>query len=190
LKVCVQSVLTNAQYERFDPEHERGQDSQADAGPVTAVSWEDARRYCGWLSGRGPLRVRLPSESEWENACRAGSTTEYCFGDDEGRLGEYGWFERSWGEGAREVGTLRPNAWGFFDLHGNVWEWCEDRWHDDYEGAPDDGSAWTEGATPSRVFRGGDWFRPAVRCRSAHRVWNHPVFLWVDLGIRPAASGH
>jgi formylglycine-generating enzyme required for sulfatase activity len=182
--------LTNLQYDRFDPGHARSGESPGDHHPVVEVDWFDARRYCEWLSGRGPLRVRLPSEAEWENACRAGSTTEYCFGDDEAGLGEYAWFRANAGDGAREVGTRRANRWGLSDLHGNVWEWCGDRWHDDYEGAPADGSAWMEGASPFRVLRGGGWFGPAVLCRSAIRYWFDPGFRYSFLGFRPAASGH
>jgi formylglycine-generating enzyme required for sulfatase activity len=182
--------VTNLQYERFDPKHARSEESPGDQHPVVEVSWDDARRYCEWLSGRGPLAVRLPSEPEWENACRAGSTTEYCFGDDEAGLGEYAWFWDNARDGAREVGTRRANRWGLFDLHGNVWEWCEDRHHADYEGAPEVGTAWTEGATPGRVFRGGDWCWPAVFCRSAGRGGDLPGYRGGDLGFRPAASGH
>jgi formylglycine-generating enzyme required for sulfatase activity len=182
--------LTNLQYERFDAKHERCEESKDDLDPVTNVSWEDARAYCAWLSTRGELAVRLPSESEWENACRAGSGTEYCFGDDEGRLAEYAWFGGRWEDGAQTVAGKRPNAWGLYDLHGNAWEWCEDRWHDYYEGAPDDGTAWMEGATPSRVFRGGVWHGRAVFCRSANRFWDHPVIRRDFIGFRPAASSH
>ncbi|MCU0725136.1 MAG: formylglycine-generating enzyme family protein [Planctomycetes bacterium] len=180
--------VTNSQYARFDPEHERSECSPGDHHPVADVRWDDARRYCEWLSGRGPLAVRLPSESEWEYACRAGSTTEYCFGDDEAGLGECGWFGRPWGDSAREVGTRRANRWGLFDLHGNVWEWCGDRWHDDYEGAPGDGTAWTEGAASFRVDRGGGWDNPAVYCRSAGRGRRPPDARGISLGFRPAAS--
>ncbi|MCU0727854.1 MAG: formylglycine-generating enzyme family protein, partial [Planctomycetes bacterium] len=128
--------LTNAQYERFDSEHGRSEFSPDDDSPVVDVSFEEAKAYCAWLSRRSGLRARLPSEAEWENACRAGSRTEYCFGDDEAKLGEYAWFDANSGGRAHAAGTKRPNAWGLYDLHGNVWEWCEDRWHDDYEGAP------------------------------------------------------
>jgi formylglycine-generating enzyme required for sulfatase activity len=182
--------VTNLQYERFDAKHERSEYSKGDQDPATNVSWEDARSYCAWLSTRGDLAVRLPSESEWENACRAGSGTEYCFGDDEGRLSEYAWFDGRWEDGAQAVAGKRPNAWGLHDLHGNVWEWCEDRWHDDYEGAPDDGTAWTGGAASLRVIRGGSWYFPAVCCRSALRRRFGPSLRLSYLGFRPAASSH
>jgi formylglycine-generating enzyme required for sulfatase activity len=192
LKVCVQSVLTNRQYERFDPEHERGEYSPDDDSPVVNVSFEEAKAYCAWLSKRSGLRARLSSEAEWENACRAGSRTEYCFGDDESKLGEYAWFDANAGRRAHAVGTKRPNAWGLYDLHGNVWEWCEDTYHKDYTGAPEDARPWTEGgevwepgASPGRVFRGGVWFWPAVGCRSAYRRWLHPGLRDWNLGFRP-----
>jgi formylglycine-generating enzyme required for sulfatase activity len=177
--------LTNAQYARFDPEHERSKYSPDDDSPVVDVSFEEAKAYCGWLSKRSGLRARLASEAEWENACRAGSRTEYCFGDDEAKLGEYAWFDSNSGGPAHAVGTKRPNAWGLYDLHGNVWEWCEDRWHDDYEGAPEDARPWTDGASPDRVRRGGSWLSPAVFCRSAGRDWLSPSVRYSGLGFRP-----
>jgi formylglycine-generating enzyme required for sulfatase activity len=190
---CVSSELTNAQYERFDPWHGRGRGSEDDDGPVMGVSWDDARSYCAWLSERGGVRARLPSEAEWENACRAGSRTEYCFGDDESKLGEYAWFDANSGDRAHTVGTKRANAWGLYDLHGNVWEWCEDTYHVDCKGAPQDARAWTEGGevrwpgAPSlRVYRGGSWSNPAVNCRSADRDWFDPSVRDPILGFRPA----
>ena len=118
------------------------------------MSWEDAQAYCKWLAERSGLSVRLPSEAEWENACRAGSRTEYAFGDDPARLGQYAWFDENSDGRAHAVKTKRPNAWGLYDLHGNVWEWCEDTWHKDYKGAPEDARAWTEG---------GEVWEPAPR---------------------------
>ncbi len=183
-----ETEVTNAQYERFDPKHER--DWPGDDDPVTDLDWDEARAYCDWLTTRGTLRVRLPSEAEWEYACRAGSRTEYCFGDDEARLPEYGWFEANSERRAHAVKTRRANAWGLFDLHGNVWEWCED-WYGPYAEAPRDGRARTApGASPGRVSRGGDWRRPAVFCRSASRFRGDPGIRGRSLGFRPAASGH
>ncbi len=188
-----ETEVTNAQYERFDPEHER--DWPEDDDPATRVSWDDARAYCDWLAKRCGLPVRLPSEAEWENACRAGSEGEYGFGDDERRLTEYAWFDENSEDRAHAVKTRRPNAWGLFDLHGNVWEWCEDTYHQDYKGAPADARAWTEGgevwepgAAPDRVLRGGAWNGAAVYCRSADRDWDHPDVRWGSLGFRPACG--
>jgi formylglycine-generating enzyme required for sulfatase activity len=157
---------------------------------VVDVSWGDVQAYCGWLGKRSGLPVRLPSEAEWENACRAGSRDEYGFGDDEKKLGDYAWFDANSDGRAHAVRTKRANAWGLHDLHGNVLEWCEDLWHDNYQGAPEDATAWTTGASPRRVFRGGSWCDPAVLCRSANRSRWHPDDRVGNLGFRPAASGH
>jgi formylglycine-generating enzyme required for sulfatase activity len=200
--------VTNAQYERFDPKHERSESSKDDTDPVVNVSWEDAKAYCAWLGKQSGRAVRLPTESEWEAACRAGSRSEYCFGDDEGRLGEYAWYGESWQSGAREVGTKKPNAWGFYDLHGNVWEWCEDLWHGSYRltetvpdpdgrpqlrllsRAPTDGTAWLfDAGSPYRVRRGGSWPFDPQFCRSSYRFGDDPGSRWNNLGFRPAL-GH
>jgi formylglycine-generating enzyme required for sulfatase activity len=184
--------VTNAQYEVFDPEHQRSRRSPGDNDPVAEVSWEDARKYCAWLSEKSGRVIRLPSESEWECACRAGSEREFCFGDDEKRLGEYAWYRENSEGKAHQVGTRRANAWGLHDLHGNVWEWCEDTYHENYEGAPGDGTAWTEGGeewepgSPLRVRRGGGWYIPAEFCRSAFRGGLHPSLRYHVLGFRPA----
>jgi formylglycine-generating enzyme required for sulfatase activity len=119
-------------------------------------------------------------------ACRAGSRTEYCFGDDEVRLTAYAWSGLLGKGGARTVATKRANAWGLFDLHGNVREWCEDSWHGSYEGAPDDGSARQDAGSPERVLRGGSWVYPARACRSSFRSWSVPICRFYDIGFRPA----
>jgi len=187
--------LTNAQYERFDPEHERSEFSKGNDDPVAEVRWADAQAYCKWLAARSGLSIRLPSEAEWENACRAGSRTEYAFGDDPARLDEYAWFDANADGRAHAVKMKRANAWGLYDLHGNVWEWCEDTYHKDYKGAPEDARAWTEGGvvltagvSPLRVMRGGGWAWLAVDCRSAGRDWYIPVDGGGIIGFRPAFS--
>jgi formylglycine-generating enzyme required for sulfatase activity len=181
-----ETEVTNSQYEAFDPKHERSEHSLGDHDPVVKVSWEDAKKYCAWLCEKSGQAIRLPSESEWECACRAGSKREFCFGDDEKRLGEYGWYVENSDLCAHEVGTRRANAWGLHDLHGNVWEWCEDTYHENYEGAPADGTAWTEGGSPLRVVRGGGFLDRAVLCRSALRGRFLPGLRDRDLGFRPA----
>jgi formylglycine-generating enzyme required for sulfatase activity len=189
--------VTNAQYEAFDPKHqrsgsspwnERGEYSQGDRDSVVDVSWEDARKYCAWLSEKSGQAIRLPAESEWECACRAGSKREFCFGDDEKLLTRYGWYDANSDGRAHQVGTRRANAWGLHDLHGNVLEWCEDTYHENYEGAPADGTAWTEKGTPRRVFRGGSWFDGAEDCRSAGRGRYLPGYRYGHLGFRPSFS--
>jgi formylglycine-generating enzyme required for sulfatase activity len=182
--------LTNGQYERFDPAHERGEVSVGDDHPVGYVCWEDARRYCEWLSEKSGLPVRLPSEAEWECACRGGTGTEYGSGDEEADLARVGWYLRNAGFEAHPVAEKPANPFGLFDMHGNVWEWCEDTWHDKYEGAPDDGSAWVKRGSLLRVFRGGCWHYAAEDCRSACRDWWHASRRLAYLGFRPAISVH
>jgi len=184
--------VTNAQYERFAPEHERSEFSKGDEHPVVEVSWEEAKAWCAWLSMRSGLAVRLPSEAEWECACRAGSETEFSFGEYAAELPKHAWFDDMAEGRTHAVAGLRANAWGFHDLHGNVWEWCEDSYHESYDGAPGDGSAWTEGGeewepgSPVRVIRGGSYDAPAMGCRSAYRIWGHAANRYRDIGFRPA----
>jgi len=152
-----------------NPSYHRGDDR-----PVEQVNWYEAQEFCARLSRLTGERYRLPSEAEWEYACRAGTSdyTEYCFGDDPSQLDDYGWYgnnsgdhlidtDRLWEEvkgdnnrylqrlnqnnnGTHPVGEKLPNAWQLYDLHGNVWEWCADDWRDDYEGAPIDSRIWTK----------------------------------------------
>ena len=184
--------VTNEQYEAFDLKHERSDASPGDRAPVVQVSWEDAKKYCAWLSEKSGLALRLPSESEWECACRSGSRREFCFGDDEKLLERYGWFDANSGGRAREVGTRQGNDWGLHDFHGNVCEWCEDTYHLNYVDARADGTAWTEGGeewevgTLGRVLRGGDWRIRGMYSRSALRIWYPPSGRSRGLGFRPA----
>ena len=129
----------------------------------------------------------MPTEAQWEYACRAGSTTRYCFGDDESGLGEYAWYSANSGGKTHPVGEKKPNAWGLYDMHGNVWEWCQD-WYDGgyYANSPTDDP--TGPATGSiRVYRGGSWNDPAGRCQSATRIRPPPEFRFIHLlGFRVA----
>ncbi len=100
--------------------------------PVEQVSWNDAVEFCNRLSKSEGVEYRLPTEAEWEYACRAGATTAYSFGDDERQLPQYAWYKDNFSETTHPVGELKPNAWGLFDMHGNVWEWCQD-WYGDYD---------------------------------------------------------
>src|SRR5882672_8568645 len=106
--------------------------------PVENISWENAKAFCERLTEVNGRTVRLPSEAEWEYACRAGTRSEFFFGDDERALDEYGWFELNSGERKDTVGQKKRNKWGIFDLAGNIWEWCEDVWQDDYSEAAND----------------------------------------------------
>ena len=144
--------------------------------PVDGVSWEKARDFCGKLSARTGQTVRLPTEAEWEFACRASSTTDYCFGDSEDSLAEYGWFEGNSAGATHAVGEKKPNAWGLHDMHGNVWEWCQD-WYDPnyYADSPRvDPQGPAESRLSAHVLRGGSWSVEARYCRSATRGGDFP----------------
>lgn len=160
---------------------------KGDGLPVTNISWHDFGEFCRKLSDATGDNYRRPSEAEWEYACRAGSATAYCFGDDPSLFGEYAWFSENSNDRPHPVGQKKPNAWGLYDMHGNVWEWCEDAWHDDYKGAPTDGGAWT-GKFSGRVLRGGSYFDDAVDCRSACRDWYDARFFYHDVGVRVVVS--
>ena len=157
--------------------------------PVYYVSWKDCQEFVDRLNEMDTGHTyRLPSESEWEYACRAGTTTEYYWGDSssESVMGQYCWYDESVESGSTHpVAQKLPNAWGLYDMSGNVWEWCEDRWHDDYNGAPNNGSAWTSGSSDSRVvIRGGSWDLDASFCRSARRGISISGFYIPILGFR------
>jgi formylglycine-generating enzyme required for sulfatase activity/uncharacterized caspase-like protein len=149
--------------------------------PVEQVSWDNAMAFCQKLSQQTEREFRLPSEAEWEYACRADSTTPFHFGptltpDLANYNGNYSYGSGPQGrdrEQTTEVGSFPANTFGLYDMHGNVWEWCLDHWHDSYNGAPPDGSAWTTGGDNSlRVLRGGSWYSAPWRCRSAGRSRN------------------
>ena len=156
--------------------------------PVIFVSWEDARAYALWLSKQTGKRYRLPSEAEWEYAARAGATTEYSWGNDiDCRRANCSDCGSEWdGEKTAPVGSFAANAFGLHDMHGNVWEWIEDCWHDNYEGAPIDGSAWTTGCDgwPRAVLRGGSWSAYPRWLRSAARGWVAPLDRSDGVGFR------
>lgn len=141
--------------------------------PAAYVSWDDARVFCERLSKQEGQVYRLPSEAEWEYAARAGSTGKWCFGDEEDRLEEFAWLGANpftGGEYGHQVASKKPNAWGLFDMHGNVSEWCEDTWHWTLEGAPTDGSAWiSDNSDGTRVHRGGGFGDFPINSRSSAR---------------------
>ncbi len=142
---------------------------QSEDEPATCISWYDAIEFCRWLSGKTGMQIRLPSASEWEYACRAGTT-----GDFAGDIEQMGWYRFNSGHRTHKVAQKKPNAWGLYDMHGNVWEWCMDMWHKNYEGAPTDGSAWTEAKTFEPIMRGGSFINPPWWLRSANNMRNNP----------------
>lgn len=158
--------------------------------PVVNVAWVDAHRYCDWLNDWTGERFRLPSEAEWEYACRAGTTTPWSIDGGEPELGQYAWFDQE-GEGhpTHPVGLKLPNAFGIHDMHGNVREWCQDAWHSDYQGAPASGIAWLVGGDSSlRVVRGGWATNYSSDIRSAARSFDGGD-RWTDDGLRLYFNG-
>ena len=201
--------VTNAQYSKFiaesgyegqedtDPaydlylRHLRGHSLMptGDDYPIVWVSWKNAREFCKWAG------LALPSDAQWEYACRAGTTTRYYFGDEESDFGKYGW---ALGDQPRpgdsdylthQVAQKLPNAWGLYDMLGNVWEWVEDDYVEDYEGAPTDGTARVEGKM-TRVMRGGSWSNvtPFWACGCGARYGNAPDGASNDIGFRVTLS--
>jgi formylglycine-generating enzyme required for sulfatase activity len=158
---------------------------QEDNLPVETVTWDDAVEFCQELSTQTGLEFRLPSEAEWEYACRAGSKTSYSFGEDSNQLKEYAWYDYNSNNKTNPVGQKKPNAWGLYDLHGNVWEWCGDDWHDNYNGAPNDGSIWLND-NRYKVIRGGSCYFLASRCRCAYRYSLARAYKDYDNGFRVA----
>ncbi len=156
-----------------------------DALPVENVSWDDCKAFIETLNAMDLGTFRLPTEAEWEYACRAGSTGRWCFGDDAESLFEYAWTLDNAAGRTHPVGEKRPNAWGLHDMHGNVCEWCEDRWHPNYIDAPADGSAWLDGENEERVTRGGSWCILTPECGCAYRSWNAAPGMRTDfMGFR------
>ena len=169
--------------------------------PVEHVSWEDCQRFLKKLNERfrrphpnplptmlrtvpGEGEFQLPTEAQWEYACRAGSTTKYCFGDDEARLGDYAWYAANSGRRTHPVGQKKPSAFGLYDMHGNVAEWCAD-WRDEgyYAKSPaDDPKGPATGS--ARIRRGGSAYDPAPGCRAANRSYLVPGEADLDLGLR------
>ena len=188
--------VTQAQYEKVmgkNPSRFQGAvvgNENADL-PVEQVSWDVAVEFCKKLSDlpeekKAGRVYRLPTEAQWEYACRAGSKTAYSFDDEKGLLPEYGWFNRNSSDRTHTVGLLEPNAWGLYDMHGNVWEWCSDRYGDYPKGAVSDPSGPKEGSI--RVLRGGSWRNEAAYCRSANRIGSDPSDRGHNNGFRVALS--
>ena len=145
--------------------------------PIVGISWHDAVAYCIWLSEKTGNNYRLPREAEWEYSCRAGTKTKWSFVDNEKELEEYAWYrdnsydlgEKHKNYGIQEVGKKLQNTWGLYDMHGNIWEWCED-WHDSDK--------------DTKVLRGGSWNNFANRTRSADRCRGYPDVRFNNVGFR------
>lgn len=153
------------------------------------LSWSDCQEFFKKLNEKadGPQRTfRLPTEAEWEYACRAGTTTRFGFGDDAGQLGEYAWYEANSGRRTQPVGRKKPNAWGLYDMHGNVWEWCADWFSADLhaKSPTDDPPGPVSGSLC--VLRGGAWPLGEARCRLANRLRSQPAYKSGILGFRIA----
>ncbi|MBL8802668.1 MAG: SUMF1/EgtB/PvdO family nonheme iron enzyme [Planctomycetes bacterium] len=178
--------VTNSQYVRFlaathdavKPEYWADRRYNQPEQPVVGVSWEDAQRFCEWAG------VRLPTEAQWEYACRAGTDTRYWSGDKESDLERVGWLTKNSGAALQSVGRKPANPFGLHDLHGNVWEWCAD-WYGKYSKNPQSDPAGPASGS-SRVVRGGGFEDGVGRCRSAFRNRRHPSDRWDDLGFRVA----
>jgi formylglycine-generating enzyme required for sulfatase activity len=181
-----------------DPSYFKGENR-----PVESVSWYDASEFCDRLSRYTGSPYRLPSEAEWEYSCRAGTTTPFHFGETittdlanyRGTDNEKYKLPGSYGSGSKgiyreettPVGSLEiANNFGLLDMHGNVWEWCADHWHENYEEAPSDGSAWIfdDNDNQSRLLRGGSWRYNPAYCRSASRYYNYPADRSYSIGFR------
>jgi formylglycine-generating enzyme required for sulfatase activity len=150
--------------------------------PVDTVSWNEVADFCKKLSEKTRQAVRLPAEAEWEYACRAGSKTGFCFGDADEGLGDYAWYRANSGDTTHPVGQKKPNAWGLFDMHGNVWELCQDRYGGYPKGAVTDPQGPASGAY--RVLRGGGWNDIPGYCRSATRYNYAPDYRYYIFGFR------
>ena len=182
--------VTQAQWRSVmgaDPKYLRN--VKGDNLPVEQVPWNECQEFIAKLNSQGEALVRLPTEAEWEYACRAGTTTAYSFGPDATNLDDYAWHPENSGEGTHPVGQKKPNAWGLYDMHGNVWEWCAD-WSGDY---PTD--AVTDPTGPAsgteRVLRGGSRRADADYLRSAYHAWTIPRDMsgyYVAVGLRLART--
>ena len=177
------SSVTQKQWKKImgnNPSHFKGEDR-----PVEMISWKEVQAFVQKLNAKESTdKYRLPSEAEWEYACRAGTQTRYFFGDDESKLNEYAWYAENSGSKTHSISQKKPNPWGLYDVHGNVWEWVQDEWHENYNGAPSNGIVWKDEDSSDRVSRGGSWYCTTLFCRSAGRFKREAESRFSNLGFR------
>jgi len=182
--------VTFEQYDKFCDETKREKPSDEGWGrgnrPVINVSWDDAVEFANWLSGKTGHVFRLPSESEWEYAARGGRSTPYWWGYDPAKnVANCSDCGSTWDNtSTTPVGSFSPNPYGLFDMTGNVYEWCLDYKNETYEGAPQDGSAWQQGASSHRITRSGSWRQSIIETRSFARCWELKEDRKEDVGFR------
>ncbi len=176
--------VTQAQWKQImgsNPSHFKGDDL-----PIEQVSWGDAQVFLKKLNEKTSKTYRLPTEAEWEYAAKGGSQSKGFKFSGSNDLKEVGWYDGNSSSKTHPVGQKKPNELGLYDMGGNVWEWCEDIWHSDYKGAPNDGSAWTKGGGSGRVVRGGSWDNNDDFCRLTNRLINEPTNWYDVIGFRLA----
>jgi formylglycine-generating enzyme required for sulfatase activity len=158
---------------------------KGDNYPVEGISWSEVVEFCKRLSRKTGYSYRLPSEAEWEYSCRAGANTNfYCGNSLTSELANFNSFVGK----PSAVGKYMPNAFGLYDMHGNVWEWCADCWHSNYQDAPINGSSWIEPASIRNVLRGGSWYRSEKECTVNYRFCEHSGNRSGDVGFRLACE--
>ena len=178
--------ITQAQW--FDVMGDRPSEFVGDDLPVETVSWNDIHVFIDNLAAKTGQAYRLPTEAEWEYAARAGSTTQYSFGNDAAQLDDYGWYLDNSNDSTHPVGRKRPNAFGLYDVHGNVWEWTADCYRDSFEGAPTDGSSVQQDGHCYRADRGGSWINTPRNLRSTQRHRSGAGDRYFGMGFRIARS--
>jgi formylglycine-generating enzyme required for sulfatase activity len=177
------SEVTQAQWQKVMGSNPSKFSSCGENCPVEQVSWDDAQEFIKKLNAQNDgYQYRLPSEAEWEYACRAGTTGDYA-----GDLNSMAWYTVNADYKTHPVGQKQANAWGLYDMHGNVSEWVMDYQHNNYDGAPADGSAWSKAISDDRMERGGSWTFDAKRVRSAQRGEATHDYRWKDVGFRLVA---
>lgn len=188
--------VTFAEYDKFceDTNRKKPDDEGFGRGlkPVINVSWNDASEYAKWLSQKTGQNYKLPSETQWEYATKAGTNTKYSFGDDENKLGQYSWYRNnSYNKGknhsdygTHNVGSKKPNPWGLYDVHGNVWEWVDDWYMDDYNNTPRDEASNIKGEQNFKINRGGSWIDDTRSSSTVINSYDSPTSSYRMKGFR------